>query len=122
VSLASWARLVSETRLETGRYVVASVGDRAALADERLALVPTGPKRATESLASDLQPADSDPFRAVGDEAFGSRARAVHVEVKPLWQVDDSFTWDEGEGDRTRAWWLVPQRRSADNDRPGRSR
>jgi uncharacterized protein YhfF len=33
------------------------------------------------------------------------------VEVKPLSKVDDLFAWDEGEGDRTRAWWLDAHRR-----------
>jgi uncharacterized protein YhfF len=26
--------------------------------------------------------------------------------IKPLSQVDEAFAWDEGEGDRTRNWWL----------------
>lgn len=30
----------------------------------------------------------------------------VEVRVGPLSSVDDQFAWDEGEGDRTRAWWL----------------
>lgn len=32
--------------------------------------------------------------------------RTTDVRVGPLWSVDDCFAWDEGEGDRTRAWWL----------------
>ena len=32
--------------------------------------------------------------------------RTTDVRVGPLSSVDDSFAWDEGEGDRTRAWWL----------------
>jgi len=30
----------------------------------------------------------------------------TEVRVGPLSSVDDRFAWDEGEGDRTRAWWL----------------
>ena len=30
---------------------------------------------------------------------------------KPLSQVDEAFAWDEGEGDRTREWWLHAHRR-----------
>jgi len=32
--------------------------------------------------------------------------RTTDVRVGPLSSVDDSFAWDEGEGDRTRGWWL----------------
>ncbi|HYZ43174.1 MAG TPA: ASCH domain-containing protein, partial [Stellaceae bacterium] len=28
-----------------------------------------------------------------------------------LSQVDEAYTWDEGEGDRTRDWWLAAHRR-----------
>lgn len=28
------------------------------------------------------------------------------VRIGPLSSVDEAFAWDEGEGDRTRAWWL----------------
>src|ERR1700724_2411998 len=37
--------------------------------------------------------------------------RTNEVTIKPLSQVDEAFAWDEGEGDRTREWWL-------DADRP----
>jgi hypothetical protein len=33
------------------------------------------------------------------------------VTIKPLSQVDEAFAWDEGEGDRTREWWLDAHRR-----------
>jgi len=37
--------------------------------------------------------------------------RTTEVTIKPLSQVDDAFAWDEGEGDRTRNWWLAAHRR-----------
>jgi len=37
--------------------------------------------------------------------------RTSEVTIKPLSPVDDSFAWDEGEGDRTREWWLDAHRR-----------
>jgi uncharacterized protein YhfF len=44
-------------------------------------------------------------------------ARAVlqptDVRVGPLSSVDDSFAWDEGEGDRTRGSWLSDHETSA---------
>jgi uncharacterized protein YhfF len=33
------------------------------------------------------------------------------VTLKPLSQVDETFAWDEGEGDRTRDWWVDAHRR-----------
>ncbi len=33
--------------------------------------------------------------------------RTTEVRVGPLSSVDEAFAWDEGEGDRTRASWLV---------------
>ena len=32
--------------------------------------------------------------------------------IKPLFQVDEKFAWNEGEGDDTREWWLAAHRRS----------
>jgi uncharacterized protein YhfF len=37
--------------------------------------------------------------------------RTTDVAVKPLVEIDDSFAWDEGEGDRARADWLRGHRR-----------
>jgi uncharacterized protein YhfF len=37
--------------------------------------------------------------------------RTTEVTIKPLSQVDEAFAWDEGEGDRTREWWLDAHRR-----------
>jgi uncharacterized protein YhfF len=33
--------------------------------------------------------------------------QTTEVRVAPLSSVDDAFAWDEGEGDRTRDWWLA---------------
>jgi len=37
--------------------------------------------------------------------------RTTEVTIKPLVEVDDAFAWDEGEGDRSRAFWLDAHRR-----------
>ena len=37
--------------------------------------------------------------------------RTTEVTIKPLSQADEAFAWDEGEGDRTRDWWLDAHRR-----------
>jgi uncharacterized protein YhfF len=36
--------------------------------------------------------------------------RTTEVAIKPLSQVDETFTRDEGEGNRTRDWWLDAHR------------
>ena len=51
---------------------------------------------------------------AVGDLSIvtdgSSRPRVLvettDVRIGPLSSVDEQFAWDEGEGDRTREWWL----------------
>jgi uncharacterized protein YhfF len=35
----------------------------------------------------------------------------LQVTIKPLVKVDEAFTWDEGEEDRTRKWRLDAHRR-----------
>jgi len=115
---ACWARFLAAANLEGGRYTVASFGDSAALADELLALVLSGRKRATASLARDYRRTDSQPFPTVGDYIVwldGSGrprciTRTTSVTVRSLAEVDEQFAWDEGEGDRTRAWWLAAHR------------
>lgn len=51
--------------------------------------------------SADLAVLDGD-----GDGRPLAVVRTTDVRVGPLSSVDDSFAWDEGEGDRTRAWWL----------------
>lgn len=88
-------------------------GDTVELADELIALVLHGPKRATAGAVAEYE-ADDEPIPAVGDLSIvtdGSMRPKVVLEttdvrVGPLSSVDDQFAWDEGEGDRTRDWWL----------------
>jgi uncharacterized protein YhfF len=87
-------------------------GDSPEMADELSHLVLTGPKRATAGLALEFV-RDGEPLPRPGDYSIVLNGqgrpvcviRTTEVEVKPLNQVDDRFAWDEGEGDRTLAWW-----------------
>src|SRR5258706_1630710 len=116
---AFWEAYKRQAGIKADAHVVASFGDRPALADELLALVLTGQKRATASLARDFAAAEGDPFPSVGeyivwlDSAGAPRCitRTTEVEVKPLRQVDEQFAWDEGEGDRSRTWWMEAHKR-----------
>ena len=93
--------------------VIEPFGDGQELADELIALVVHGHKRATAAALADYEIDQTSPPRpgqlSVATDGRGN-ARAVlrttDVRVGPLSSVDDAFAWDEGEGDRTRATWI----------------
>lgn len=88
-------------------------GDTVELADELIELVVQGPKRATVAAVAEYE-ADGEPIPAVGDLSIVTDGRmrpralveTIEVRVGALSSVDERFAWDEGEGDRTRTWWL----------------
>jgi len=91
------------------------------MADELADLVLAGIKRATAGAVADYA-ADAPAGGArpqVGDHSVVLRGdgtpvaviRTTDVRVGPLSSVDEQFAWDEGEGERTRAWWLEAHRR-----------
>lgn len=93
--------------------VVEPFGDSPELADELLALVLIGRKRATASSLAEYehlgeQLPEVGRMWVVTDGHDRARAllRTTDVRIGPLSSVDDQFAWDEGEGDRTRADWL----------------
>jgi uncharacterized protein YhfF len=97
---------------------VEAFGDSPQLADELLGLVLDGPKRATAALVSDFTrdgarlPAPGDHWIALdGQGRPACVLRTTEVRVGPLDSVDASFAHDEGEGDRSVAWWLAGHRR-----------
>ncbi len=108
-----WYAFCAATRTSPDvRWDAWRFGDSDELADELLALVVDGPKRATAELVSTFE-ADGEPLPEVGAYSVvcdgrnlpACVLRTTEVVVKPLDQVDDAFARDEGEGDRTRAWW-----------------
>jgi uncharacterized protein YhfF len=99
-------------------YEVVAFGDSPEMSDELAALVLHGPKRATAGLLRDFASGGesmpvSGGYVIVVDGRGAPRCiwRTTEVAVKPLDQVDATFAWDEGEGDRTLAWWLDAHRR-----------
>lgn len=112
-----WRAWVDHTGIAADDYVVVAFGDNPALATELAALVVAGRKRATCSLARDYAEAPQT-LPKVGDLVVvvdGSVTpqciwRTTEITIKPLAEVDDRFAWDEGEGDRSRAWWLNAHR------------
>ena len=109
---AYWRAFANAAGLDHSNYVVARFGDDASMADSLLALTLAGTKRATASLLREYGPC-GDPLPRVGDYVVVVDGRGVpgciwqttDVVVKPLCDVDAQFAWDEGEGDRTLAWW-----------------
>src|SRR5258708_39314644 len=89
------------------------------MATELAELTVAGIKRATAGLVRQFG-RDGDPPPVVGgyvvlrDGAERPCAiwRTTEVRIGPLNSVDDRFAWDEGEGERTREWWLSSHRRS----------
>ena len=99
-------------------YDVVAFGDGPEMATELAELTVAGIKRATAGLVRQFGP-DGEPPPIVGgyvvllDGTNRPRAiwRTTQVRTGPLNSVDERFAWDEGEGERTREWWLSAHRR-----------
>jgi uncharacterized protein YhfF len=115
---AFWQAFCRCAGLDHDNYVVGSFGDSSEMATELADLAMAGIKRATASLARDYDDG-RDPMPKPGDFVMmldGERRprliwRTTEVTIKPLIEVDEAFAWKEGEGDRTRGWWLDAHRR-----------
>jgi len=89
-------------------------GDSPALADELLALVLEGRKRATcWAVSEGLKGAEIGKPMVVLDGAGRPRAvlRTVELTRRRYGEVDAAFAFDEGEGDRSLAYWRDAHRR-----------
>lgn len=108
-----WSTYATAAGISRAPFTVFGFGDSAELADALVALVIAGTKRATASLPRDYaglgQPLPRPGgFSIVVDGSKTPRCiiRTLQVEIKPMRDVDASFAWDEGEGDRSLAWWM----------------
>jgi len=110
---AFWAEFVAATGVD-GPYEAWAFGDPSLpeLATELALLVRDGPKRATAGLASDYEDG-KEPMPKPGDlnlilDGDGMPVcvmRTTVVSLRRFGDVDEAFAWEEGEGDRTLAWW-----------------
>jgi uncharacterized protein YhfF len=113
-----WEAFRQAGGVDADQHGTFAFGDSAEMADELADLVVHGPKRATAGLLADYE-RDHEPLPREGDYAVVVDGRGLpvavirttQVEVKPLREVDAAFAWDEGEGDRSLAWWLDAHRR-----------
>ncbi|WP_258063380.1 MULTISPECIES: ASCH domain-containing protein [unclassified Pseudoclavibacter] len=93
-------------------YSVENFGDSVELADELLALVTHGPKRATAALVEEFAE-EGELLPRIGSHwiACDGRGRPVVVirstelRVGPFDSVDEAFAYDEGEDDRSLESW-----------------
>ncbi len=93
-------------------YSVWGFGDSPEMADSLGALVAAGTKTATCSLLWEYE-FDGEDVPEVGELSVitaGNGAplciiETVEVGIKPFDQVDEAFAYDEGEGDRSLAFW-----------------
>ncbi len=114
---ALWAAYRRHAGLDHDNYEVVAFGDDAALATELAELVVVGPKRATAALQCEFDAGEAIPilggYVVVVDGTDSPRCvwQTTDIRCGPLNSVDDSFAWDEGEGDRTRNFWLSAHRR-----------
>lgn len=114
-----WRAYREAVGLDHDDYDVVAFGDGAEMATELAELTVAGIKRATAGLVRQFGPGgEAAPvlggFVVLLDGAGRPRAiwRTTELRTGPLNSVDAQFAWDEGEGDRTRDWWLSAHRRS----------
>jgi uncharacterized protein YhfF len=109
----SYWNAYAQTTGATGPYTAWGFGDdeKPGLMTELGLLVRDGPKRATTSRADEYGP--EEPMPKVGDHSVildgeGQPLciiRVTALEIRPFGAVDEAFAWDEGEGDRSLAYW-----------------
>ena len=87
-------------------------GDDPELTEELLGLVLEGTKRATATLVVEFA-ADDQPLPRVGSHWIACDStgrprvilRSTELRIATVDEVDEAFAYDEGEGDRSLAWW-----------------
>lgn len=107
-----WHEFVeSHPRFAGERPEVEPFGDNAEMADALAALVLAGTKRATASpVVEGVPPSDAHWVLLDGRGEAVAVVRTTEIRLGRLDSVDESFARDEGEGDRTREWWLDAHR------------
>jgi uncharacterized protein YhfF len=107
-----WDAYAASTRIGINTYAVLRFGDCTDLADELATRVLTGEKRATTSLLRDFTELGKrvpkpGNFSVIidGKNSPCCIIQTLQVDIKPLRDVDESFAWDEGGGDRSLEWW-----------------
>ncbi len=110
--LLFWDAYATWARPGVNEFAILRFGDCADLADELAGQVVIGKKRATTRLRRDFTELGSripkpGDFSVIIDGKNSPRCivQVLHVEIKALGDVDETFAWDEGGGDRSLTWW-----------------
>ena len=109
---AFWREYAEATGV-TGAYETVAFGDSPEMATELPELVLVGTERATAGLARDVEGPDAEAAPVEGGHVVlvdgARRPRAVRRTTQLVRcrfdEVDEDFARDEGEGERTLAWW-----------------
>jgi len=92
---------------------VGAFGDDPVVADQLAGLILAGTKRATASPVVEGVPPDGAHWVLLdGRGEAVAVVRTTEVRTGRLDSVDEAFARDEGEGERTRDWWLDAHRGS----------
>ena len=112
-----WREFCEAAGIQADNYDVVSFGDNPTMATKLCDLVVMGQKRATAGLLRQFGSVGEPPpvvggYVVLVDGEAKPRAiwRTTELRVGPLASVDQRFAWDEGEGERTREWWLSAHR------------
>lgn len=115
---ADYAAAYPDAVAGTADHTVERFGDSPRLADELLALVLQGRKRATAERVAEFVAAGEEPPRVgshwvVCDGAGAPRAvlRSLELRIATFGEVDAAFAHAEGEDDRTLESWRREHRR-----------
>lgn len=110
--LAFLAELPPDSAYRQRHYAADSFGDSPGLADELGELIAAGVKTATCSALWEYE-ADGEPLPAPGQLTIVLNGggmplciiETTEVEIRRFDQVDERFAYEEGEGDRSLAYW-----------------
>jgi uncharacterized protein YhfF len=125
---AMWQSFAAQNNMIGPPTDIVAMGDTPQLQDALAALIASGTKRATCALAR-WYGDDGEELPAVGDYwlVIDGQGRPVaivrvsEISIKPVADIDAHFAWDEGEGDRSHAWWKAEHTRfwEGEADREG---
>ena len=110
---AMWSAFCQAANITQDHYDVVAFAQGSGHETELAELVVSGRKRATVNLMRNYLAGDPLPViggyvvTVDGDGTPRCIWRSIELRVGPLNSVDEQFAYDEGEGDRTRAWWLA---------------
>ncbi|GIK37882.1 MAG: ASCH domain-containing protein [Chloroflexota bacterium] len=110
--------LPPDSPVRAERYMVERFGDSAEMADELGSLVVQGIKTATCSSLWEWQ-AEGNPLPEAGLKTIVLNGwgepwciiETVEIMIRPFNEVDAQFAYEEGEGDRSLAYWREAHRR-----------